>query len=141
MGRGYSDDLRVRVIQSVEEGVSRRKTAQLFRIGDATAVRWFERWSATGESSAKSGKGHARSPLKVHEAWLLELVAATPDMTLEEIRQKLFETHGLKPGIGSVWRFFDRHDISFKKNRARHRAGARRRRGGAHAMDRAASLA
>jgi transposase len=55
---------------------------------------------------------------------LLDLVAATPDLTLEEIRQKLFKEHGLKPGIGSVWRFFDRHGISFKKNRARNRAGS-----------------
>jgi transposase len=124
MGRGYSEDLRARVIQHVEGGASRRATARLFKIGDATAVRWFQRWSKTGESGAKPGKGHARSPLKAHEAWLLDLVAATPDLTLEEIRQKLFKEHGLKPGIGSVWRFFDRHGISFKKNRARNRAGS-----------------
>jgi transposase len=123
MARGYSDDLRVRVIQHVEGGGSRRAAARLFRVGDATAVRWFQRWSATGETGAKPGKGHTRSPLKAYETWLLDLVAATPDLTLDEIRQKLFETHGLKPGIGSVWRFFDRHDISFKKNRARNRAG------------------
>jgi transposase len=123
MARGYSDDLRIRVIQHVEGGASRRETARLFKIGDATAVRWFQRWSETGEAGAKPGKGHARSPLKAHEAWLLDLVAATPDLTLDEIRQKLFEEHGLEPGIGSVWRFFDRHGISFKKKRARNRAG------------------
>jgi hypothetical protein len=27
-------------------------------------------------------------------------------------------------GIGTLWRFFDRHEISFKKNRARRRTGA-----------------
>jgi hypothetical protein len=27
-------------------------------------------------------------------------------------------------GIGTLWRFFDRHGISFKKNRARRRTGA-----------------
>jgi transposase len=122
MGRGYSYDLRVRVIQHVEGGASRRETARLFKVGSATVVRWFQRWSATGERRAKPGTGHARSPLKAHEAWLLGLVAATPDLTLEEIRQKLFEEHGFKPGIGSVWRFFNRHGISFKKNRARNRA-------------------
>ena len=119
MARGYSDDLRVRVIQHVDGGASRRETARLFKIGDATAVRWFQRWSATGETSAKPRKGHTRSPLKAHETWLLGLVAETPDLTLDEIRQKLFEEQGLKPGIGSVWRFFHRHGISFKKKRAR----------------------
>jgi transposase len=123
MARGYSDDLRVRVIQHVEGGASRRETARLFKIGDATAVRWFQRWSETGETGAKPGKGHSRSPLKAHEMWLLGLVAETPDLTLDEIRQKLFEEQGLKPGIGSVWRFFHRHGISFKKKRARNRAG------------------
>jgi transposase len=119
MGRGYSNDLRIRVIRSVEGGASRRETARLFSIGDATAVRWFQRWSETGETGAKPIKGHTRSPLKAHEDWLLGLIAATPDMTLEEIRQKLFEEHGLRPGIGSVWRFFDRNGISFKKKRSR----------------------
>jgi transposase len=123
MARGYSDDLRIRVIRHVEDGASRRGSARLFSVGDATVVRWFQRWSQTGEISAKPGKGHSRSPLKSHETWLLDLVAATPDLTLEEIRQKLFETHGLKPGIGSVWRFFNRHGISFKKKRPRDRAG------------------
>lgn len=119
MARGYSDDLRVRVIQHVKGGASRRETARLFKIGDATAVRWFQRWSATGETGAKPRKGYTRSPLKAHETRLLGLVAETPDLTLDEIRQKLFEEQGLKPGIGSVWRFFHRHGISFKKKRAR----------------------
>ena len=115
MARGYSDDLRVRVIQHVEAGASRRETARLYKIGDATVVRWCQCWFATGVVSAKPGTGHSRSPLNAREAWLLELIATTPDLTLEEIRQQLIEVHGLKAGIGSVWRFFDRHCVSFKK--------------------------
>ena len=115
MARGYSDDLRVRVIEHVQAGASRREAARLFKIGDATAVRWCQRWFKTGATSAKPGTGHARSPLKAHEAWLLELVAAVPDLTLEEIRQRLIEERGQTAGIGSVWRFFDRHGVSFKK--------------------------
>jgi transposase len=124
MAHGYSADLRVRVIQHVEGGASRRETARLFKISDATAVRWFQRWSETGETCAKPATGHTRSPLKAHETWLLDLIAAIPDLTLDEIRQKLFEEHGLRPGIGSVWRFFNRHGISFKKNRGGNRAGS-----------------
>ncbi len=30
---------------------------------------------------------------------------------------------GVAVGIATVWRFFERHGISFKKNRARRRAG------------------
>lgn len=122
MARGYSDDLRVRVIHCVEEGFARREAARRFNVGDATAVRWYQFWRQTGSVSAKPGTGHSRSPLKPHEDWLLGLVTETPDLTLDEIRQKLIEVHGLKAGIGSIWRFYDRHRISFKKKRACNRA-------------------
>jgi transposase len=54
----------------------------------------------------------------------VELVAAEPDLTLEEIRARLRSERRQKAGIGSVWRFFDRHGITFKKNSARRRAGS-----------------
>jgi len=36
----------------------------------------------------------------------------------------MLRKRGVPVGIGTLWRFFDRRDISFKKNRARRRAGA-----------------
>jgi transposase len=124
MARGYSNDLRVRVIEFVETGEAAREAARQFKIGDATAIRWVQRWKKTGSVAAKPGTGHSRSPLKKHEQWLLEVVAGQPDLTLEEIRAMLAQKHRLEVGIGSVWRFYERHGISFKKNRARRRAGS-----------------
>ena len=124
MARGYSKDLRVRVIAFVETGEAAREAARHFGIGDSTAIRWVRRFRDTGSALAKPGTGHSRSPLKTHEQWLLELVARQPDLTLEEIRARLAATHALAVGIGSVWRFYDRHGISFKRNRARRRAGS-----------------
>lgn len=112
---GYSNDLRVRVIRAIEKGWAARAAARQFEIGDSTAIRWAARWRGTGSAAAKPASGHSRSPLKAYEAWLLELVRREPDLTLEEIRSRLFEEHEQKAGIGSVWRFFDRHGISFKK--------------------------
>ena len=54
--------------------------------------------------------------MKKHEEWLLALVKQEPDLTLEEIQHRLLEECQQKVGIGSVWRFFDRHGISFKKS-------------------------
>jgi transposase len=124
MGLGYSNDLRVRVIRLVEKGAAARAAARQFEIGDSTAIRWVNRWRTTGSVAAKPLTGHSRSPLKQHEEWLLELVRQQPDLTLEEIQSRLLDAHGQKAGIGSVWRFFDRHGISFKKKRARGRAGS-----------------
>jgi transposase len=74
-----------------------------------------EALAETGSYEAKSNKGQSRSPLKKHEEWLLALVRQEPDLTLEEIQRRLLEVRQQKAGLGSVWRFFDRHGISFKK--------------------------
>jgi transposase len=121
---GYSNDLRVRVIQVVEGGVAARAAARQFVIGDSTAIRWVKRWRETGSVEAKSVKGQSRSPLKRHEEWLLDLVRREADLTLEEIQSRLLDERQQKAGIGSIWRFFDRNGISFKKKRARGRAGS-----------------
>src|SRR3989440_8576339 len=119
LAMGYSNDLRVRVIQVIEGGAAARAAARQFVIGDATAIRWTKRWRETGSFEARSNKGQSRSPLKKHEEWLLALVQQEPDLTLEEIQRRLLEERQQKAGIGSVWRFFDRHGISFKKKRSR----------------------
>jgi transposase len=83
-------------------------------IGDATAVRWVKRWRETGSFEARSVKGLSRSPLKIHEDWLLELVRQEPDLTLE-IQRRLLDECQQKVGLGSNWRFSDRRGISLKK--------------------------
>ena len=124
MARGYSKDLRVRAVSIVESGESAREAARLLDLGASTAIRWIERWTTTGTVDALPGTGHGRSPLNMHEQWLLALVATEPDLTLEEIRTRLAREKKLKAGRTSIWRFYDRHEITFKKNSARRRAGS-----------------
>jgi transposase len=62
LAMGYSNDLRVRVIQVVEGGAAARQ----FVIGDSTAIRWAKRWRETGSFEAKSNKGS--EPVAVEEA-------------------------------------------------------------------------
>ncbi|MEH2564763.1 helix-turn-helix domain-containing protein [Bradyrhizobium sp. AZCC 2289] len=81
MAKGYSKD--------VEDGESRREAARVLGLGASTAIRWIERWATTGSVAALPGTGHSRSPLEAHRQWLLDLVAAEPDLTLEEIRARL----------------------------------------------------
>ena len=61
MAKGYSNDLRARVVNIVEAGASRREAARLLDIGASTAIRWIERWTGTGSVAAKPGTGHCRS--------------------------------------------------------------------------------
>lgn len=124
MAKGYSKDLRERVVALVEEGDSRREAARLLNLAPSTAVRWLDRWTTTGSVEAKPGTGHSRSPLAAHEQWLLALVEKEPDLTLEEIRDRLKREKKLAVAVSSVWRFYDRHRITFKKSPARSRAGS-----------------
>jgi len=123
MAKGYSKDLRERAVALVEEGESRREVARVLNLAPSTAVRWLDRWTTTGSVEAKPGTGHSRSPLKAHEQWLLDLVASEPDLTLEEIRDRLQREKKLAVAVSSVWRFYDRHAITFKKSPARGGAG------------------
>ena len=125
MARGYANDLRVRVIEFVETGEAAREAARQFNIGNFDGDPLGAAVEEDGKRRcSKPGTGHSRSPLKKHEQWLLGLVVEKPDLTLEEIQAMLAEKHRLEVGIGSVWRFYERHGISFKKNGARRRAGS-----------------
>ena len=130
MPRPYSQDLRDRVVGAVEAGSSARAAGRVFGVSESTAVKWVQRWRRTGTVAAKRMGGYARSPLEDHAALVLGFIAERPDLTIEEVRAAL-RARGIGAGHGSVWRFFNRHGISFKKNRARQRAGSARRGGGA----------
>ena len=123
MGKGHWKDLREGVVAIVDGGESAREAARLLNLGASTAIRWIDRWTTTGTVDALPGTGHSRSPLKAHDQWLLDLVAAEPDLTLDEIRVRLARDKKLKVGRTSIWRFYERHAITFKKNSARGRAG------------------
>ena len=98
---------------------NRREAGAILGLPPSTAVRWLDRWTTTGSVEAKPGTGHSRSPLKAHEQWLLDLVASEPDLTLEEIRARLKRGKKLKVAVSSVWRFYARHAVTFKKSPAR----------------------
>ena len=124
MAKGYSTDLRTRVVALVEAGDSCREVARLLDLPASTTIRWMELWRTTGSVTAKPGTGHCRSPLEQHEWWLLDLVTAEPDLTLDEIGARLASAKKLKVSRTSIWRFYDRHRITFKKNTARRRTGS-----------------
>lgn len=136
MGTGaHSDDLRSRVVEEILAGASRRQAAERFKVSAASAVRWAQLHSQTGGVHPRPRGGKSRSPLEPHAAWLLELIGAEPDLTLEAIVQRLLAGLGLKTSEAAVRRFFKRHKITFKKNAARGRARPARRGSRARALE------
>ena len=119
MGRPYSQDLRERIVGAVEAGDSRRAAARMFGVSASCAVKLVRRWRETGSVKPSKIGGPRRCKLEPHGDWLLALVKEEPDITLAELRARLREERDMVASIGTIWHFFERRDISFKKNRAR----------------------
>lgn len=133
MPKPWSEDLRMRVIEEVEAGSSRREAADWLNVSPSSAVKWVQRWAATGSVAAKPIGGSV-SPLEKHAAWLLTLITEHPDLTLDEVVAAMRKSR--VPGSRSaVHRFFVRHKITVKKKPTRGGTRTSRRRPGTAALD------
>jgi transposase len=126
MPKPYSMDLRERVIETIAAGASRHEAAELYGLSPSVVVIWAQRWNATGSIAAKPSGGSV-SPLEDHAEFLLGLVAEQPDLTLDEIVAAMAKAK-IEGSRTAVWRFYERHGVTFKKNSVR--GGAKARRGG-----------
>jgi transposase len=128
MVKALSEDLRSRVISAVDAGMSRRGAAKRFGVAIASSVRWVREWRATGTTCAKPQGGDQRSQqIEAHRDVILARINEQADVTLVELAEMLRRDHGASFASSTVWRFLDRHDMTFKKNGARQRAGTSRR--------------
>ena len=128
MARPYSMDLRERVVAAVErDRMSCHEAAAHFGVAVSTAVKWMQRYRRTGSAAPGQMGGHKPKAIAgVHRDWLIERCRAR-DFTLRGLVAELAE-RGLKVDYRSVWNFVHAEKLSFKKNRARRRAGAPRHR-------------
>lgn len=129
MGKPLSTDLRSRLVTAVAGGLSRRAAAERFGVSAASAVRWVRAVSMTGTVEAKPQGGDMRSHrVEAFGAVILGAIAAQKDISLVELAELLRARHGASFAASTVWRFLDRHGMTFKKNGARRRARESRRR-------------
>jgi transposase len=133
MPKAYSADMRGRVIARVESGASRREAAEHYDVSASTAVVWVKCFQATGRCAAKP-RGGSTSALEEHSKFLLALIEEQADLTLDEVVLAM-RRHKIPGSRTAVWRFFQRHKITFKKKPARGGAEARGRGAGAAALD------
>ena len=111
--RAYSNDLRERIVAAVERGEhSLRQLARLFSVSLSCIVRLLQRKRRTGSVQPKPHAGIPPRKLDAAtEARLLELVAAQPDATLTELRDRL----GVPCSLMTIARALKRHQITRKK--------------------------
>jgi transposase len=113
-GEFPAEDLRVRVIEAVRAGASRRQTAARFGVIVSSAIRWVAEWRASGRTAPRAQGGDRRSDrIEAEATFLLARIAERLDVTLAELR----EARGLCVAVSTLWRFFDRRRIALKKRR------------------------
>jgi len=115
MPRALSLDLRVRVLAAVARGLSHRQAGERFGVSAASVSRWRALDRERGEARARPLGGDRRSGrVEAHKDTIFALLEATPDITIEELRQGLAD-QGVTVGYGTICRFFARHAITRKK--------------------------
>ncbi len=71
-------------------------------------------WRERGRTAPKPRGGDRKSSrIEAHGDFLLGRIKDVPDITLEKLREQLRGERGLEVSIGALWRFFDRHQVTF----------------------------
>ena len=89
MGYGHSLDLRERIISTVQSGGSARAAARRFGVSASSAIILVARWRETGSYAPGQVGGQKKRKLAGHEDWLHEVMASDPDITLDELRDRV----------------------------------------------------
>ena len=117
MAKCLSEDLRIRAIEAVEAGASRRQAAARFGVSVSSVIRWVAAFRREGRTGPLPQGGDTRSRrIEAHADLLLAATRAEPDATLVELQALLLRERGVAVALSTLWRFFDRHKVTFKKS-------------------------
>ena len=118
MWRAYSQDLRNRVIDAVEdEGMSCRAASRRFSVSESSAIKWLQRYRKTGQRTPVGTGGHRPSVLAPHLGFIEAVRLEQPDITLAALCDRLMAERSVKADTGMMSRFFKRVGITVKKRR------------------------
>lgn len=115
MGKSYSVDLRERVVGAIEGGLSTGEAAKHFAVSKAAAGDWARRKRRTGSLEAdKQGKPPGLV-LDAHADFILGLIDEEPDITLDEMVERLAGERSVNIVRTTVWTFLNRNGRTHKK--------------------------
>jgi transposase len=124
-GQSCSTDLRERVLATIGTGLPAALVAERLDVGSSFIDKASKRRRLTGETPARAQCNQQALKLAAHHEAIPAEVVRRPDVTLEELRSWLLETHGVEASRGSLHNTLIRLGPTPKK-----RAGGRRSRGG-----------
>jgi transposase len=110
--QAYSMALRRRVLADSDAGLKTKVVAEKYGVSGTWVRGLKQRRRETGEIGPRLGRP-GRKP-KFDRTRLAALVAADPDATLAELRERL----GVKCALSAIWKALDALKITFKKKRS-----------------------
>jgi transposase len=88
--KAYSQDFRERALAALEAGEqARAELSETFRVSESMIAKWKERWRDTGSVAALPFGGGRQRALKVCAAVIQAEVKQQPDVTLEELCERV----------------------------------------------------
>jgi transposase len=121
MAAAYSMDLRTRVLQDSDAGVTSKELTERYHVSRAWVDALKQRRRETGQFAPRKQTKWRVPILAGHEERLKMLMVEQPDRTLTELRAAL----GTTASLATIWRAIDRLDFTVKKNRTAHRTRSR----------------
>lgn len=109
--RAYSMDLRVRVLAALDDGDPTAEVAERFAVSPAWVRRLKQRRRETGETAPRPSRNRRAPKLRPHLTRIRALLAATPDMTLAEVRHEL----AVAVALSTLWAAVRGLGLTFKK--------------------------
>ena len=117
MARPISVDPQQRVCSAIAEGLSCHQAAARFKASVSSAIRWQAQLRGSGSLAPRSQGGDRRSGrVETQATFILGGYESRSDITLSGLQTRL-AVRGVRVGIGTLWRFFDRRHITLKKRR------------------------
>ena len=113
-----SQDLRLRIVDLVASGASRREAARQYKVSASSAVRFVQQAREVGHVDVKPPKERKRR-LDPYRADIAGWIGEQPDLTLAELCVRLDESHGLRVGSSTLDDWLRANRITYKKNRSR----------------------
>ena len=110
----YSHDLRLRVMDAVHGGMLYGEVTRRFRVSNSSILRWVRRERESGSYAALPMGGKKPFVLAEERDWLLQRLAAKPDLTLREVLAELHD-RGVEVSYFALWHIVRRAGLRFKK--------------------------
>jgi len=120
--KSFSMDLRKRLVAGRLRGQRAEELAKLFGVSKRSVERFWKRHVQEGTVEPKRRGGYRRSRLEGHDGLLQQWISQQPDLSLEEMCERLSRQLDISIGITALWHRLEKLGLSYKKNAARRRA-------------------